>query len=302
MRRLRGHTTNLTSDPILRQYKFTNIYRASDRVSQYLIRNVIYDAPRSDTATVFRILLFKIFNKIETWQLLSTTTPMSDRDFDYAAAARTLNDALLGGSRIYSAAYIMPAGPTGQRKHEVHLQLLADIVRQRTISQLIASSSLSAVYQKLLSIPTLGPFLAFQYAIDLNYSAVINFHENDFVVAGPGALAGIAKCFANSAAMDPTDIIRLVADRQEEEFTSRGITFTGLCGRPLQLVDCQNIFCEIGKYARVAFPELAGNDGRNRIKQHYRATAGQINFWYPPKWNINDCIASLQVRIPEQRA
>lgn len=31
-----------TDDPILRRHKFTNAYRASDRVSQYLIRKVIY--------------------------------------------------------------------------------------------------------------------------------------------------------------------------------------------------------------------------------------------------------------------
>ena len=35
-----------TTDPILSQYKFTNAYRASDRVSQYLIRHVIVTAVR----------------------------------------------------------------------------------------------------------------------------------------------------------------------------------------------------------------------------------------------------------------
>lgn len=32
----------LTKDPILQTYKFTNVYRACDRVSQYLIKNIIY--------------------------------------------------------------------------------------------------------------------------------------------------------------------------------------------------------------------------------------------------------------------
>ena len=31
-----------TEDIILKTYKFTNVYRASDRVSQYLIKNIIY--------------------------------------------------------------------------------------------------------------------------------------------------------------------------------------------------------------------------------------------------------------------
>ncbi len=59
-----------TKDPILRQYKFTNAYRASDRTSQYLIREVIYKGDQAVDEVFFRILLFKIFNKIETWERL----------------------------------------------------------------------------------------------------------------------------------------------------------------------------------------------------------------------------------------
>src|SRR6266567_4787398 len=68
-RRLSRTVGALTDDPVLRSFKFTNAYRASDRVSQYLIRNVIYrdDLPDDETNLFFRILLFKLFNKIETW-------------------------------------------------------------------------------------------------------------------------------------------------------------------------------------------------------------------------------------------
>ena len=38
--KIEGRNT-LTSDPILRKYKFTNVYRACDRVSQYLISEEI---------------------------------------------------------------------------------------------------------------------------------------------------------------------------------------------------------------------------------------------------------------------
>ena len=40
MRKLMGEKDNLTEDIILREYKFTNTYRASDRVSQYLSKRV----------------------------------------------------------------------------------------------------------------------------------------------------------------------------------------------------------------------------------------------------------------------
>src|SRR5437763_91328 len=67
-RRLERRPPPWTFDPVIRVHKFTNTYRASDRVSQYLIRSVIYrpDRPTTPAEVVFRVLLFKIFNKIET--------------------------------------------------------------------------------------------------------------------------------------------------------------------------------------------------------------------------------------------
>ena len=46
-----------TEDAILTTYKFTNAYRASDRVSQYLIRHVIYreDLPNTAREVFFRL-------------------------------------------------------------------------------------------------------------------------------------------------------------------------------------------------------------------------------------------------------
>ena len=56
--------------------------------------------------------------------------------------------------------------------------------------------------------------------------------------------------------------------------------------RKLQLIDCQNIFCEVDKYTRVAFPNYKGNY-RSRIKQHFIPNLAQpIDYFYPPKWGI----------------
>ncbi len=59
-----------TNDPVLAAYKFTNAYRVSDRVSQYLIRSVQYEGPQEPQELFFRTILFKLFNRIETWTLL----------------------------------------------------------------------------------------------------------------------------------------------------------------------------------------------------------------------------------------
>ena len=69
-RRAVGLPPPWTTDPVLGAYKFTNAYRASDRMSQYLIRSVIYKGAQEPRELFFRTLLFKLFNRIETWELL----------------------------------------------------------------------------------------------------------------------------------------------------------------------------------------------------------------------------------------
>jgi hypothetical protein len=127
---------------------------------------------------------------------------------------------------------------------------------------------------------------------DVNYSSLTNFSEMEFVVPGPGARDGIAKCFSSLGGLTEADVIKVVADRQEQEFFDRGIVFQTLWGRRLQLIDCQNLFCEVDKYARVKHPDVAGRQARTRIKQKFSAIADPIEFWYPPKWGINERVES----------
>ena len=64
-RRLRGNPPPWTADPILQRNKFTNAYRAADRVSQYLIRKVIYGGDSDAKEVCFRTLLFLARIKLE---------------------------------------------------------------------------------------------------------------------------------------------------------------------------------------------------------------------------------------------
>jgi hypothetical protein len=66
----------------------------------------------------------------------------------------------------------------------------------------------------------------------------------------------------------------------------------------LQLIDCQNLFCEVDKYARVYHPEMTGKSGRSRIKQRFHPKASPIDYWYPPKWGLNERIAAMTASSP----
>lgn len=291
--RLRGEPGPWTRDPILAGHRFTNCFRAADRVSQFLIREVAYRGPQEPTELIFRILLFKLFNRVETYRLLEQTvgTP-TIATFDVAAYDEVLGRAFGRGLRLYSAAYVIPPPRLGAvRKHTNHLRLLSHALGQGVPERLADSRSLRAAFDVLRRLPAMGDFLSYQFLIDVNYSTALNFSEMDFVVPGPGARDGIRKCFGASADGIEAQVIAYMAETQQGHFDRLGLDFPGLFGRPLQLIDCQNLFCEVDKYARVAHPDIRGVSGRARIKQRFTPVAAPVRAWFPPKWGINDRIA-----------
>ena len=179
LRRLAGESPPWTDDPVLSAYRFTNAFRAADRVSQYLIRLAYADPLASDQTLLLRTLLFKIFNRIDTWEhIVRHLGPPVAFHFDYAACDELLGERLRAGAPIYSAAYIMPSGGRrGVPKHSMHLRLLRDMVTYGLAPRLMETKSLERAYTLLVGWRTLGPFLAFQYAIDLNYTPLLAHEE-----------------------------------------------------------------------------------------------------------------------------
>ena len=291
-----------TDDSTLSVYKFTNAYRASDRTSQYLIRQVIYrsDLPSTNKEVFFRIMLFKVFNKIETWQLLEEKLgSIIHAEYSFERYDQILTEAMESGKKIYSAAYIMPSGgkTLGHTiKHRNHLKLIERMMDNELPKQLADTPSMQQGFELLLAYPTIGNFLAYQFITDINYSEITKFSEMEFVIPGPGALDGIRKCFSDLGDLKETEIIKYIADNQEFEFERLELDFKSLWGRPLQLIDCQNLFCEVDKYARVNHPEISGISGRTRIKQKYSANKKPFDYWYPPKWEINQAIQEFATR------
>ena len=291
--RMSGSDSPWTDDSIIQKYKFTNAYRASDRVSQYLIRHVIYENEHyTPEDQCFRILFFKLFNKIETWDYVKDALgEITYSSYNYDRYNDLLLKKIESKDKIYSAAYIMPSGKSCfgfDKKHQNNLKLLEYMMKTGFSKKIAEAKSLKELYEILLGYPTLGKFLAFQFAIDINYSELCDFSEMSFVIAGPGAQNGIKKCFGDLKGYTYEDVIKYTAERQDEEFKKRGIHFKSLFGRELQLIDCQNLFCETDKYARVAHPDICGVNGRKRIKQQYSdRKLEKIDYFYPPKWGLN---------------
>lgn len=291
-----------TDDPILTRYKFCNVYRASDRVSQYLIHDVAYgETSGTPEERLFQITAFRLFSKIETWESLKVILggPPTLADLRDGSFGRALQRTRDSQGVIYTAAFILCATDAYDRKtkHENHVELLKHMfLKESAGSKLGEAKSLAEVYAILRDFPLIGDFMAYQLAIDLNYSALLDHDENDFTQPGPGAMRGIRKAFCDLGDFSPQEVIQHMVQSQEAEFSRLDLKFEGLWGRPLHAIDCQGLFCELDKYCRQALPDLPSN--RTRIKAKFTPSERELKLFYPPKWGINDLLPEKVRREP----
>lgn len=227
--------------------------------------------------------------------------PIEESTANYDLINRGLERRMSKGIPVYSAAYIMPSPKFGnKRKYKNHLALINQMIEDNLPERIRQRPALSDVYELLLSYSGIGPFLAFQFTIDLNYSSLLDFEEDDFVVAGPGAIDGISKCFENYRCFNPAEIIYHVTANQDKYLEEYGVNFQTLFGRKLKPIDCQNLFCEISKYARVAHPDVEGISGRKRIKQGFVQSGNHLPVpYFPDKWGINKNVEEFLIEFPQ---
>jgi hypothetical protein len=291
-RRIAGERWPWTDDQILRDFKFCNVFRAADRVSQYLIRDVAYDSESySSEDRLFQIIAFRLFSKIETWQAVRRF--LGEQPRLNSLGNNSFTEALEYAKRVngglYTGAFILCATNAYNQtfKYRNHVELLRHMfVKDRISERLLKSQSLRQIYEILHKYPLMGDFMSYQIALDLNYSDLVNFSENSFTQPGPGALRGLKKVFEDFGGYTPGELILLMVERQEQEFSRLDLPFRGLWGRPLHAIDCQGLFCETDKYCREAIPEL--ESARKRIKAKFSVSPDPIELFFPPKWGIND--------------
>ena len=290
--RMSGRTAPWTKDPILQQYKFCCVFRAADRVSQYLIRDVAYRADAGTPADrVFQIVAFRTFSRIETWEAVRVHLGGAPTIQALASGAFTeaLEHARRATGRLYTGAFILCAADAygQQAKHLNHVELFRDMFIHGDLAlRVLEAKSLEEIFDLLRSYPLMGDFMSYQIAIDLNYSDLFKFSENDFTSPGPGALRGLRKVFEDMGDYSPSEAIMWMVEHQDREFGRYGLPFKGLWGRPLHATDCQGLFCEVDKYCRVAMPELAS--ARKRIKKRFVPSPHGLKLFFPPRWGINE--------------
>lgn len=309
-KRLRGESWPYTDDEILQNNKFCNVYRELDRVSQYLISNVIYNEKSingeySLEDVFYRILLFKHFNNINTWETLKNEFGDINFNVKLSDIEKVLTEEINSGTQIYSNAFMTTAFTKGSKypqfvgvnKHIGYFELFRkEIFDNEFFYQILLSESMEELFFKFKEITNFGNFQSMQFSIDFNYSELFNFDESEFIVAGPGAERGILRTFDIEGKPDFQEIIKFVYNNLEQLLKDYSIKFDmplrfePLPGRMPTLISLQNCFCESDKYMRVSGIETEGvKVSGTRMKSQYSQQSTSkpaIKYTFPPKWNV----------------
>lgn len=298
-----------TNDLILRENKFTNVYRVLDRSSQYLVKEVIRDGKqRSNEEVLWRILLYKHFNLPTTWEYLTKTFG----DVNLSVTTKEISDALTEyrikqKTPTYSNAYMMTASfmkneaikrkygiINSSSKHSAYLQIFQkEILNSSFFDDILNSQTFEEAFKRVRQIITVGDFLAYQYVQDFNYTNFMNLDDNSFNAAGPGTIRGIDKCFDVVGKTDYQEIVKWTQKNFEDLITLYNLQnkttneFNSLPNWLPTVPDISNCFCETDKYTRVlGITSDKIKETRTRMKGSFRENKNKIEYVFPEKWRV----------------
>lgn len=221
-----------TSDPILRDNRFCNVFREDDRTTIWFrgsVRERLRDRPEVLLATV----VFRWFNRITTGEAifsqarLDTEPPGATAWDEFLASGdtRVLRDAILKhvgyAGPFVTGAYIIKT-PNGMDKLDGVLYGIREFVArsgwksygEKCIeANSFDDSSLQETWAWLCQFPYLGPFMAYEVVSDLRYTALLDQAPDimTWANAGPGATRGLNRIWGR------TPIDKTIPARQQSE-------------------------------------------------------------------------------------
>ena len=259
-KRATGGDPPWTDDGLLREYVFCNNYRELDRGTIYF-RRCVEQRKRSRAAkrgaaeapeaafkdALWESLAYRLLNKIETFA--SAWRPgggiPSPEPKSWNAFAAFLRDAHARGPIFSNAHQTMGL--------ERYLATMGDVrARLGALGAEVFAlrGDVEAVFKKLRTLNNVGPFLAWQVVCDLFESDALDAAatEDDWVMLGPGAKRGLARCFGKVHPIDELDLAKLLASVQRDAFRSLGLDFAFFAGKRLTLKNVEHCLCEFEKY------------------------------------------------------
>jgi hypothetical protein len=248
VRRQEGQAPPWTADPILRKYKFCNVYRELDRGTIWLRENW-RDPHRKAPDLWFALTVARLINLPDSLAVLGFPVPWDAGRFKRLMRARKK-----AGERVFSGAYMIRADAA--RPGKLKTDYLADRVltplwKEREDVRPRAGDRLSTFFARLRAYRDMGPFIAGQIVADAKFAPPLYNCEDwwTWATPGPGSLRGMnrvvelpIKTSCNTETwFEDLNLLQMKLDPLIQE-----------AGMPrLSAQDLQNCLCEFDKYERV---------------------------------------------------
>lgn len=240
-----------TDDPILRSYKFTNVFRVLDHGSQFLVRELLTSdlEPRD---ALMRCFLYRYTNLPATWIDLRDGLMRYPLERDLGAVENRLKMRRDAGYKVFSGAYVILPQPNIKGDKVQQAVALTARWMAKHADDFLAADTQQQRYDILRREYGVGPFLAMQILTDWGYSPQVGEdRENEFIIPGPGCIKG-AKFIDPAARPEATLEWAVEQVAEYPGCPTLSLDDYGEWFRQPSLMDIQNTLCEYSKYHRHA--------------------------------------------------
>lgn len=263
-----------TDNRILRDYKFTNVYRELDRGTIWYKDHIVPMA-HSLKDIIWLTTAYRLVNNIQTFE--TCKIPLLKYWTRSRKIFRHTLKMMHRKNRVFTNAHLTLPTRNGRSKIDTYIHALDGLYKiiDGLTDRIALERRPEAVFFILHEIEGVGDFIAYEIWCDLVLTRHIQFTENDFVNAGPGCRVGL-KCIFPTVTGEDEYIakIKLLQREQGKHFSRLGLRFPYLYkSTPLTLRSIEHSLCEFSKYCkmltgigkqRMHFKPMTGEDPRGK--------------------------------------
>ena len=239
-RTLLGKPAPWTKNEILRDYKYTNVYRELDRSSQFMIKHILtQDLPLEDK--LFKLMVFRFYNQPNSFRQNGGLIDLPEYSQWHEGGKKKIWFQTIAqrkkSANPWHTAYMMNMAfapkldsqwmKPGLYKDWAYTHLVFEGIH-KVIPDLVKALNNAMkpedIIEVLERIPAVSTFQSHEFYIDFTYfaryaseGAIMEFDANSFTNVGPGASLGLRLIFPSLKPKDQEEAMYWLYDMAEEQ-------------------------------------------------------------------------------------